>query len=240
MELITTKIGLEMLTRWGHLLAGVTWIGLLYYFNFVQMEYMKEAEAGAKSDVLRKLVPKALWWFRWGAAFTVLTGIIIMGLRGGGMAIDIYVGALLGLIMFANVWLVIWPNQKIVIASAEQVAAGGEALPEAADALAIAGLTSRTNVLFSMPMLYFMGASANFMHPRFSVLAFLLITLIILLLEYNAVYKQLLRCPMTSKLAFLHKLPAGGRMGFMAKVPGVIHAGLGLTVLLYVILEIMP
>ncbi|MBM3204270.1 antitermination protein NusG, partial [Candidatus Woesearchaeota archaeon] len=77
MELITTKIGLEMLTRWGHLLAGVTWIGLLYYFNFVQMEYMKEAEAGAKSDVLRKLVPKALWWFRWGAAFTVLTGIII-------------------------------------------------------------------------------------------------------------------------------------------------------------------
>ena len=240
MALITTTLGLEMLARWGHLLAGVTWIGLLYYFNFVQMEYMKEAEAGAKSDVLRKLAPKALWWFRWGAAFTVLTGIIIMGLRGGGMAIDIYVGALLGLLMFVNVWLVIWPNQKIVIASAEQVAAGGEPLPEAAESLAIAGLTSRTNALFSIPMLYFMGASAHFMHPKFSLVGFVLIALIILVLEYNAIYKQLLRCPMTSKLEFLQKLPAGGHMSIMAKVPGVIHAGLGLTVLLYAILEIMP
>jgi uncharacterized membrane protein len=228
-----------MLARWGHLLAGITWIGLLYYFNFVQMEYMKEAEAGAKSDVLRKLAPKALWWFRWGAAFTVLTGIIIMGLRGGGMSIDIYVGALLGLLMFANVWLVIWPNQKIVIASAEQVAAGGEALPEAAEALSIAGITSRTNAMFSIPMLYFMGASSHFMHPSTNILAFLLIALIILVLEYNAIYKQLLRCPMTSKLGFLQKLPAGGRMGLMTKVAGVIHCGLGLTIALYAILEVI-
>jgi len=240
MELITTKLGLEMLARWGHLLAGITWIGLLYYFNFVQMEYMKEAEAGAKSDVLRKLAPKALWWFRWGAVMTLLTGIIIMGLRGGGMSIDIYVGAMIGILMFANVWLVIWPNQKIVIASAEQVAGGGEPLPTAAEALAIAGITSRTNAMFSIPMLFFMGASAHFMHLKFSVLGFLLIALLILVLEYNAIYKMLLNCPMMAKLPFLAKLPAGGRMGFMAKVPGVIHAGLGLTIVLYAILEIMP
>ena len=67
MELVTTTAGYEMLLRWGHLLAGVTWIGLLYYFNFVQGEYFKEADGGAKSDAIQKLVPRALWWFRWGA-----------------------------------------------------------------------------------------------------------------------------------------------------------------------------
>jgi uncharacterized membrane protein len=232
MEIITTKIGIEMLLRWGHFLAGITWVGLLYYFNFVQTEYLKEAEAAAKTDVLRKLAPRALWWFRWSAAFTFATGVGIMGMRGPGMPIDIYVGALLGTLMFLNVWLIIWPNQKIVIASAEKVASGGAPLPEATEALATAGLVSRTNALFSIPMLFFMGASAHFAHPKFSILALLIVLLIVLILQYNAAYKPL------SRFAWVRKLPAGGKMGPLAKVSGVIHLGLALTMLLYLILEL--
>ena len=100
------------LLRWIHLLAGVAWIGLLWYFNFVQGEYFKEADASSKSDAIRKLVPRALWWFRWGAMFTFLSGIALLGVKhltGYG----IIVGAALGILMFLNVWLVIWPKQKI-------------------------------------------------------------------------------------------------------------------------------
>ena len=132
----------NMLFRWGHILVGVTWIGLLYYFNFVQTEYFKEADAGAKSDAVQKLVPRALDWFRWGAVFTLGTGLGIFALRGGGLSMDIYVGALLGIFMFLNVWFIILPNQKTVIASATQVADGGKSLPEAAGALAAAGAYS--------------------------------------------------------------------------------------------------
>lgn len=235
MEIITTKAGIEMLLRWGHFLGGITWIGLLYYFNFVQTEYMKEADAGAKPDVLRKLAPRALWWFRWGAMATFLTGVAIMGVRGGGMSIDIYVGALLGTLMFLNVWLVIWPNQKIVIASAEGVAAGGEPLPDAADALAAAGVASRSNAMFSVPMLFFMGASGHYPHGGFGVVAFLAIFLAVMVLEYNAVYKALVRCPQCNKF----KLPPAGILGPMAGVPGVIGCGFGLTVVLFVILEVL-
>lgn len=230
MGIVTTSIGLEMLLRWGHFLAGVTWIGLLYYFNFVQMEYFKEAEAAAKSDAIQKLVPRALWWFRWGAVLTLLTGLGIFAVRGGGMSMDIYVGALIGIFMFTNVWLIIWPNQKIIIASAEQVAKGGEALPEAAAAAATAGLASRTNALFSFPMLFFMGASAHYPHS-FSAVALIAVVLVILALEYNGAY------PMIKHIDALKKLPAGGRMGFYASVKGVIHCGLGLTVVLFLLLD---
>ena len=159
MELVTTTTGYEMLLRWGHLLAGITWIGMLYYFNLVQGEFFKEAQAQTKSEAIEKLLPRALFWFRYGAVVTLLTGLGMLGLRGGGGSVDIYVGSLLGIIMFSNVWLIIWPNQQIVIASTKQVAQGQEPLPQAAAAAATAGLASRTNALFSMPMLYFMGAS---------------------------------------------------------------------------------
>lgn len=232
MGIFTTAAGIEMLLRWGHLLAGVAWIGLLYYFNFVQTEYFKEADGAAKSDAIRKLVPRALWWFRWGAVATLLTGLGIFAARGGGMSIDIYVGALLGIFMFTNVWLIIWPNQKIVIASAEQVAGGGSALPEAADALAKAGLASRTNALFSIPMLFFMGASAHYPHS-FSALSLIVSLVVILAVEYNAAYN------MIKHMDIVKKLPAGGIMGPMASVKGVIHCGLGLAVVLFLILEIL-
>lgn len=230
MELVTTTAGYEMLLRWGHLLAGVTWIGLLYYFNFVQGEYFKEAEAAAKSDAIQKLVPKALWWFRWGAVVTLLTGLGILGLRHGSGSLDIYVGALLAIFMFANVWLIIWPNQKIVIASATQAANGGQALPEAAGALAAAGLASRTNTLFSIPMLYFMGASAHFPHG-FNLLSFLVAAAIILVLEYNGAY------PALKNISFLSKLPTAGKMGPYTSVNGVIHCGLALTVILFLVVD---
>ncbi len=232
MDLITTKLGLEMLLRWGHFMAGITWIGLLYYFNFVQTEFFKEADAGAKSDAIQKLVPRALWWFRWGAMFTLITGLGIFGVKGAGMSMDIYVGALLGVFMFLNVWLIIWPNQQIVIASATQVAEGGEALPEAASALASAGLASRTNTLFSIPMLFFMGASAHYPHS-FSFFAFIIAVVVILALEFNGTY------PAIKHIEAFKKLPEGGNMKPYASVKGVIHCGLGLTVILFLILDLL-
>ena len=75
---ILSAAGFEFLMRWGHFLAGITWIGLLYYFNFVQGEYFKEATPDAKADAVKKLVPRVLWWFRWGAMFTFLTGTAIL------------------------------------------------------------------------------------------------------------------------------------------------------------------
>ncbi len=231
MDIITTSAGIEMLMRWGHFLAGITWIGLLYYFNFIQGEYFKEAEAASKSDAIRGLVPKALWWFRWGAMGTLVTGLAIFALRGGGLSIDIYIGALLGIFMFVNVWMIIWPKQKIVIASAEAVKGGGKALPEAADALATAGLASRTNTLFSIPMLFFMGASSHYPHS-FSALALIVAVVIILALEFNGAY------PVIKNIDAVKKLPAAGIMGPMAGVNNVIYCGLGLTAVLYLVLDL--
>ena len=140
-----------VLIRFAHILFGVLWIGLLYYFNFVQTEYFKESEASAKSDVVQKLVPNALWYFRWAAAFTFITGLYLLYWLSITVNIGIILGALMGTAMAANVWFVIWPNQKKVIAGA----------PDAADAGAKAGLASRTNTLFSLPMLYLMIFSAH-------------------------------------------------------------------------------
>ncbi|GIR14571.1 MAG: hypothetical protein CM15mP25_3260 [Gammaproteobacteria bacterium] len=108
---------IEFFFRYFHVLAGIVWIGMLYYFNFVQTEYFKEAEASAKSDAMAKLAPRALWWFRWGAMLTFLTGAYLFHKIGAfGMAMPaIWVGALAGTFMFLNVWLVIWPNQQIVL-----------------------------------------------------------------------------------------------------------------------------
>ncbi|MBT8058019.1 MAG: urate hydroxylase PuuD [Gammaproteobacteria bacterium] len=195
---------------------------MLWYFNFVQGEYFKEAEASAKTDAIRKLVPRALWWFRWGAMFTFISGLAMLGakhLTGYG----ILVGSTLGTLMFLNVWLIIWPNQKIVIASAEQTAAGGEADPAAAGALAKAALASRTNTLFSIPMLFFMASSvhlAQLATPITSagILSLIVVFGVIALLEVNAV---------------------AGKQGPMTTVRGVIHMGLLLTLVLYLGIDIL-
>src|SRR6056300_520752 len=136
-----------------HILFGITWIGLLYYFNFIQGEYVKVADPDAKADVFKKLAPNALWWFRWAALFTFLTGVILLYQMHVRIGTEIILGAVMGTLMMLNVWGIIWPNQKIVIGLKEGDAAA--AGPKAA-------LASRTNTLFSVGMLYFMVASAHY------------------------------------------------------------------------------
>ncbi len=149
---------------WIHVLAGITWIGLLYYFNFVQVPALAEAasdEGGPGGAGITKYVaPRALWWFRWGALVTWLSGaaaLMRLGLlddafmlganSGGGLALVIGVGAWLGTIMLFNVWVLIWPNQKKILGMVEATA------DEIAKARRIAFLASRTNTLLSFPML---------------------------------------------------------------------------------------
>ena len=143
----------NMLFRFGHILVGIAWIGLLYYFNFVQTEYFKEAEDDARKDAVAKLAPRALWWFRWAAFLTFLTGLALLHYISVKITLEIILGATMGTLMMLNVWGIIWPNQKIVIGIKEGDAA--VAGPKAA-------LASRTNTLFSVGMLYFMVASAHY------------------------------------------------------------------------------
>ncbi len=214
----------DFLFRWGHFLAGITWIGLLYYFNFVQGAYFKEAEDDARVDAFTKLVPRALWWFRWGALFTFLTGCVLLGNRAGGgfggYTQDIALGALMGTFMFLNVWGIIWRNQKVVIASNEQIKAGGEALAGAAGAAGKALLASRTNTLFSLPMLFFMGSSAHLPSgvTGGAGAGFWIALVIILAIEINGIV---------------------GKQGPITTVSGVITSGFVLTAVLWGLLKLL-
>ena len=197
---------IDLFFRWMHVLFGITWIGLLYYFNFIQGEYFKEAEPGAKADATQKLAPRALWWFRWGAMFTFLTGVILLEvirIRWNGY---IAVGALAGTFMFLNVWLIIWPKQKIVcgIVEGDAAAAGPKAL-----------LASRTNTLLSTLMLVGMmgsqhgqGAASYPLSQGLSTGLIAALALVVLL-ELNAIF---------------------GKIGPMQTVRGVIHCSLAVTV----------
>ncbi|HKJ17867.1 MAG TPA: urate hydroxylase PuuD [Xanthomonadales bacterium] len=210
--------GLAFIFRWIHILAGVAWIGLLWYFNFVQGEYFKEADGSSKSDAIRKLVPRALWWFRWGAMLTFLSGVALLAIKQL-MGWGILLGGILGTLMFLNVWLIIWPNQKIVIASANKAAEGGEADPRAAGALAKAGLASRTNTLFSIPMLFFMASSVHLAQlMTASTVAKVVSVAIVLALQVNGMV---------------------GKQGPLTSVKGVIHMGLLLTLVLYLVVDLL-
>ena len=190
--------GFLMLLRWLHFLFGITWIGLLYYFNFVQTAFFAETEPAVRSGAQQKLLPRALWWFRWGAMGTVLFGLIYLiiqwnrlGFTFNPWAVAILTGGTLGIIMWANVWFVIWPNQKIIIANAVATAGGSPANPSAAPAGRRASIASRTNVMFSIPMLFFMGAASHY--PLFGeattggICGWIIIDgIIITLLEINA------------------------------------------------------
>ena len=196
--------GWLFLLRWLHFLAGITWIGMLYYFNFVQTPFFASAEAPVRTGMIAGgLLNRALWWFRWGAMITFISGWLyvlhVMFARYGGVGpfFDtsygwaIFTGGLLGSIMWANVWFVIWPNQQVVMASAQQVAKGGQAIPEAAARGQRAGFASRTNTLLSIPMLFFMGAASHLViFPKVTKAAnwtYLIVLLILVaIVEFNA------------------------------------------------------
>jgi uncharacterized membrane protein len=160
----------EVLSRYAHILTGITWIGLLYFFNFVQTPAFAEMSADARSEAQRKITWRALWWFRWAALLTFLFGVSILGVQtsddaeayfSGQRGTAIITGMILGTTMFLNVWGVIWRHQKVIIGSAERVAQGEEPDPRAAALAKPAARASRANTLFSIPMLFFMVFAAH-------------------------------------------------------------------------------
>ena len=206
---------LSQLDRFLHVLFGIVWIGLLYYFNFVGAGYLKEATPEGKKDALQKLQPKALWYFRWAALLTFLTGLYLLYYVSeipGAYNVGISLGATMATIMFLNVWLIIWPNQKKVIAGTQ----------DAAEAGAKAALASRTNTLLSFPMPYFMIYSAhiNFgndplllggeLGPGWSSYSLWVGILLIIAIEWNAIFGKMRK--------------------WLESVKAVIHSGLILTV----------
>jgi uncharacterized membrane protein len=229
MDIVTSWYGWEFLLRWFHFLAGITWIGVLYYFNFIQTPFFGSELGGqAKSAMTRGLVPNALWWFRYGALFTFITGwLIVIGKWHNGVGLGdpymtrILTGGTMGSIMAYNVWFIIWPAQRdYAIKSAEQVAGGGQPVPGTPEQGALAGRASRTNTLFSIPMLFFMGSASHLQtfNNAGNLLPYWLLALtLILLVELNAV------------------VGTGARQKYLASVSGTIHAGLGLTLVLYLV-----
>ena len=156
------------LFRYLHVVSGVMWIGLLWYFNFVQVPNMSKITDEQKPAITKVIAPAALFWFRWAAFATIVTGLIVAYLNGyvhqamtlgigsgGGKYTAIGIGMWLGLIMAFNVWFIIWPNQKKVLGIVE---ATPEEKPIAAKKALIA---SRTNTLLSLPMLLSMVAAQN-------------------------------------------------------------------------------
>jgi uncharacterized membrane protein len=156
--------------RWLHVLSGVMWIGLLYYFNFVQIPNMPNIPDDQKPAIGKVIAPAALWWFRWAAMATIVTGLLLAWMSGylvdaltlgaaDGFAVDkslaIGIGMWLGIIMWFNVWFVIWPNQKKALGIVDV-----DAATKAASART-AMLFSRTNTMLSIPMLYAMVSAQN-------------------------------------------------------------------------------
>ena len=168
----------DFLLRYLHILVGIAWIGLLYYFNFVQVPGLAAYgdEGKARNITVTQIATRALWWFRWASIATLATGILITGaienyykdfmtdasLSGIGHNVAISVGMVMGILMAANVWMIIWKNQKVVLANAANVLGGGEANADAPTAGRRALLASRQNMIFSVSMLFFMVGAAHF------------------------------------------------------------------------------
>jgi len=231
------------LLRWFHFLAGITWIGMLYYFNFVQVPFFAGAEAPVRTGMITGgLVSRALWWFRWGAMVTFITGWLYLLHRMGQLGLEpffassygwaIFIGGILGSLMWFNVWFIIWPAQQVVMASAARVKEGGQAIPEAAARGARGGVASRTNTMLSIPMLFFMAAASHwaFFTPstQGAKIAMLVVFLIILVIvEGNAVVGP----------ATPDKASAGKKL--LSTLNGTFWAGFILTAILAIALKVV-
>jgi uncharacterized membrane protein len=232
------------LLRWFHFLAGITWIGMLYYFNFVQVPFFAGAEAPVRAGMITGgLVARALWWFRWGAMITFITGWLYMLHKIGQFGLQeffntsygwaIFIGGIIGSLMWFNVWFIIWPAQQVVMASATRVKEGGQAIPEAAARGARGGVASRTNTLLSIPMLFFMGAASHwaFFTPtmgRPAKVTMMIVFLIILaIVEGNAVVGP----------ATPDKASAGKKL--LSTVKGTFWAGFVLTAIFVIALKVI-
>lgn len=208
MELLSQDYIYNFGFRWLHVLVGIAWIGLLYYFNLVQVPGLAAYgdEGKARNITIDKIARRALWWFRYASLATLATGILITGqpgywknfLNGGGSGnghdAAISVGMIMATLMAANVWMIIWKNQKVVLANAANVLAGGEANADAPTAGRKALLASRQNMIFSVSMLFFMVGAAHFYNGSVfaessssNATTFLLISVVITaLLQLNA------------------------------------------------------
>jgi len=162
---------LRFSARWLHVISGVMWIGLLWYFNFVQIPSMPKIPDEQKPAIGKVIAPEALWWFRWGAMATLITGLFLAMFEGyliaaltigisEGFAVPKHVaiglGMWLAIIMFINVWFVIWPNQKVALGIID-----GASADEKAKSARTAMLFSRTNTLLSFPMFFGMVSAQN-------------------------------------------------------------------------------
>ena len=231
------------LLRWFHFLAGITWIGMLYYFNFVQVPFFAGAEAPVRTGMIAGgLVSRALWWFRWGAMLTFITGGLyllhkwvqfgFLGFFNQPYGWAIFMGGVIGTLMWFNVWFIIWPAQQVVMASTARVKEGGQAIPEAAARGARGGVASRTNTMLSIPMLFFMGSASHyaFFTPtaRGAKIAMLVVFLVILaIVEANAVVGP----------ATPDKASAGKKL--LATVKGTFWAGFVLSAIFVVVIKII-
>ncbi len=225
---LLTYPGLHFFLKWLHVFFGLLWIGHLYYFNFTQGAFMAQADAATKSQATQKLVPIALWWFRWGAMWTFVTGLLMLHTAGyvgfslqGDWGVKILTGGIFGILMWFNVWFIIWPHQKVIIQSATQVAGGGQPIPDVPARAARALVASRTNTLFSIPMLFYMLAGAHLpiqMDVANSTTYYIAFLILVGALEFNAIK---------------------GKLGPMATVKGVVSSGFALTAVVYLMMELI-
>lgn len=237
--------GLWGASRMAHVIVGVMWMGLLWFFNFVQVPAFAQMDAGARNEALDKLSWRALWWFRWAAAATVVFGLLIIMVQP-----DIYmeadywtkttagatllIGILFGLTMFANVWLVIWPNQQVVIGNARNVAAGGEANPDAPAKGRSALMASRQNTIFSLPLLVFMVGASHFYGAGFDsggsagkYVFYILVGIVIMaVMEANA-------------LGYISGTGSTGLNWMYESHKNAMYTGFGLIVFFYLFAEIL-
>ena len=242
---IFTRFGLQGAFTIAHVIVGIMWMGLLWFFNFVQTPAYAEMDGAARNNAFDKITWRALWWFRWAAAATVAFGVVIIGVAPkdtfgshfwkSTSGVTLLIGILFGITMLYNVWMVIWPNQQIVIANARNVQAGGEADPNAPAAARAGAMASRQNTIFSLPLLVFMvGTSHFYVAGHFSdapgggkwLVYFLVGVAVLVVLEANA----------------LGKISGRGNTGLNViyeSHKNAMYAGFALIVAFYILAEIL-